>query len=471
MPNTKQVDASLFRAYDIRGRTDRSFTPEVAQLIGRAIGLTMQAQHQHTLCIAWDGRLSSPVLVNALTEGLKNSGIDVIQLGRIPTGTLYFGIHHLKLTCGLMVTGSHNPPEYNGIKIIIDNKPLADAGIQALREKLEPAASVRPVEAEGLVSKQTIEDAYVKAVRERLLPKRPLRLVVDAGNGVAGPLAIQTLTALGHQVMPLYCDIDGHFPNHHPDPSLLSTLHDLQACVQSMQADMGIALDGDGDRVWAVDEKGRILWPDRLFMRILQDWLPKNPGAKVLYDIKCTHLLEDTIKRGGGTPEICRTGHSVIKTRMKETGALLAAEMSGHYFFNSPWILADDGLYGAGWIAQWLSQQSLPLSELYDQLPETHSTPEIKIPVAEPLSPHAIIKAFKIPQDERITRVLTLDGIRIESEKGWALVRASNTTPDLTLRFEAMSKEDLPLLVEWVTKGLQSTEIDHSYLEKLVPTG
>jgi phosphomannomutase/phosphoglucomutase len=484
------VDPALFRAYDIRGRTDRGFTLEAAERIGQAIGsyaYQQQAQavtdnlNQHSdntvdanqadrpirLCIGRDGRPSSPDICKALCKGLNAAGVDVIDLGEIPTGTLYFGIKHLQLDSGLMITGSHNPPQYNGIKIILGGKPLADNDIQALRRIIEQRSYYLP-ESLGQSDQDDIQQAYLDAIDVRLRPHHSLNVVVDAGNGVAGPLAIRVLEQLGHRVTPLYCDIDGDFPNHHPDPSILENLQDLQAKVISTQANLGIALDGDGDRVWAIDEQGQVIWPDRLFLRILRDWLPEHPGATILYDVKCTHLLEAEIQRLGGKAQMCRTGHSVIKQQMTATNSVLAAEMSGHYFFGAPWILADDGLYGAGWILQWLSQQSLSLSALMDELPKTLSTAEIKVPVPETLSPHQIVNDFQLPATAKLTKIITLDGLRMESSSGWALVRASNTTPDLTLRFEANTAPALAELIGWVKAGLEQTEIENSLIERLL---
>ncbi len=458
------VAAGIFRAYDIRGVVGSELTPAVATLIGQAIGSQMQAQGLREVVVGRDGRLSGPELVAGLVEGLRRAGCDVIDIGMAPTPVVYFAAYHLRAGSCVAVTGSHNPPDYNGFKIVIGGETLSGEAITELYRRIVEGRLQRADAPGGLQQREVIAD-YVQRIADDVQLDRPLKVVADAGNGVAGAVAPQLLEAIGADVIPLYCEVDGQFPNHHPDPSEPHNLEDLVQMVQRFDADLGIAFDGDGDRLGVVTREGRIVFADRLLMLFAADVLARNPGAMVIYDVKCTGRLADYILRNGGSPMMWKTGHSLIKARMRETDAELAGEMSGHFFFKERWYGFDDGLYAAARLLEILAQREEDPSAVFDELPDAVSTPELKVAVAEGTQHAQVALVVAAAQAEdspfAAARISTIDGLRADFSDGWGLVRASNTTPVLVLRFEADDAEALERI-----KGLFREQ-----LQRVLPAG
>ena len=434
-----KMPASIFRAYDIRGVVGSSLTPETAYWIGRAIGSESIAKGEPKVAVGRDGRLSGPQLAEQLIQGILDCGCQVSDIGMVPTPVLYFATHVLEGTSGVMLTGSHNPPDYNGFKIVIAGDTLANEQIQALRERIESNNLERGV---GSVEQVDVLQRYFKQIRDDIAMAKPMKIVVDCGNGVAGVIAPQLIEALGCTVIPLYCDVDGNFPNHHPDPGKPENLVDLIAKVKEENADLGLAFDGDGDRVGVVTNTGTIVFPDRLLMLFAKDVVSRNPGADIIFDVKCTRRLTPLISGYGGRPVMWKTGHSLIKKKMKETGALLAGEMSGHIFFKERWFGFDDGIYSAARLLEVLSQDRRDAEQVFASFPNDICTPEINITVTEE-SKFSIINALQRDGHWGEANLTTLDGVRVDYPKGWGLVRASNTTPVLVLRFEAETQEEL----------------------------
>ena len=424
---------SIFRAYDIRGVVGATLTPNVIYKIGLAIGSEAIQLGQQALLVGADGRLSSPDVMASLINGILATGMDVIRLGAVPTPVLYFATHTTETTSGVMITGSHNPPQYNGFKIVFRGKTLVDADIQRLYRRFvaEDFNSGR-----GELRELDILDQYFDAISDDVVVAQPLRVVVDCGNGIAGDITPDIYMNLGCEVIPLYCDVDGNFPNHHPDPTIASNLQDLILMVKSQGADLGLALDGDGDRLVAVTGSGEIIAPDQLLMLFAKDVVFRNPGADVVYDIKCTRHLNSVISGFGGRPIICRSGHSYLKEKMAETDAALGGEFSGHVCFNERWYGFDDGIYAGARLLEIVGSQTAGLDELMQEFPQSVSTPELKLAVDE-LEKFRIIDLLLEHGDFSAGAVSTLDGIRVDFADGWGLVRASNTGPCLTLRFEA----------------------------------
>jgi phosphomannomutase/phosphoglucomutase len=433
------LDASIFRAYDIRGVVGTSLTPEAAYWIGRAIGSESLAQGEPNVSVGRDGRLSGPQLVEQLIQGLLDCGCQVSDVGMVPTPVLYYAANILAGKSGVMLTGSHNPPDYNGFKIVIAGDTLANEQIQALRLRIETNDLASGV---GNCEQIDVLDRYFKQIRDDIAMAKPMRVVVDCGNGVAGVIAPQLIEALGCSVIPLYCEVDGNFPNHHPDPGKPENLVDLIAKVKSEKADLGLAFDGDGDRVGVVTNTGTIVYPDRLLMLFAKDVVSRNPGADIIFDVKCTRRLTPLISGYGGRPVMWKTGHSLIKKKMKETGALLAGEMSGHIFFKERWFGFDDGIYSAARLLEILSQDKRDAEHVFSAFPNDICTPEINIEVTD-ASKFSIIEALQRNAQWGEANLTTLDGVRVDYPKGWGLVRASNTTPVLVLRFEAETIEEL----------------------------
>lgn len=427
------LDSSIFRAYDIRGLVASNLTPDVVYQIGRAIGSEAAARGEQTVIVGRDGRLSGPSLAQALIGGLRASGRDVVDIGQVPTPVLYFAAHRLTARSGVMITGSHNPPEYNGMKIVLAGETLAGEAVQALRRRIEDGLLDS---GEGSVRQLDMLPEYIDQIRSDITLERPLKVVVDCGNGVAGEAAPRLLKALGCELTELYCDIDGHFPNHHPDPSKTENLADLIEAVRTQGAHLGLAFDGDGDRLGVVDGDGRVIWPDRLMMLFAKDILERNPGGRIIYDVKCSRHLDDAITGHGGRPEMWKTGHSLIKARMKETGALLAGEMSGHLFFRERWYGFDDALYSAARLLEILAKDARSSREVFADLPDSVNTPELNVAMAEG-EPYRFMEHLAATASFDGAAVTTIDGVRADFTDGWGLVRASNTTPCLVLRFEA----------------------------------
>jgi phosphomannomutase/phosphoglucomutase len=435
------MPAEIFRAYDIRGIVEEGLSADIVRQIGRAIGAEAYERGQQTVVVGRDGRNSGPEFQQALTEGLLETGRDVIDVGQVPTPVLYFATHYLNTGCGVMVTGSHNPPEYNGLKIMLGGETLFGDDIQALRMRAETGEF--PSGKGGLQSMEVI-DEYVRRVCEDVPVAlgNSFRVVVDCGNGVAGDVAPKLLRALGHDVVELYCEVDGNFPNHHPDPSDPANLTNLIGTVKLEKADLGFAFDGDGDRLGIVDPSGRIIWADMQMMLFAKDVLSRNPGADIVFDVKCSNRLAKVIKQLGGKPVMWRTGHSYIKSKLKESGAPLAGEMSGHIFFQDRWYGFDDAIYSAARMLEILMAFKKTPAEIFARLPAGVSTPELRVDVKEG-EQVSLVKRLLEADGFANGKRTTIDGLRVDYADGWGLVRASNTTPCLVMRFEGDNKEAL----------------------------
>ncbi len=423
----------IFKAYDIRGVVGRTLTPPIVRDIGRALGTLAIESGRDTIAIGRDGRLSGPELAHALSDGIRASGANVVDVGVVVTPMTYFAAHALGTGCSTMVTGSHNPPDYNGLKMVIDGRTLSGDDIQQLRARIERGALASGA---GSYRTEDIGGAYLDRIASDVKLARPLSIAIDAGNGVAGAYAPALFRRLGCSVVELFCDVDGRFPNHHPDPSQPSNLVDLIARVRADHLDLGLAFDGDGDRLGVVTRDGRIIYPDRQLMLFAADVLSRQPGATIIYDVKSTRHLGPWIKRHGGKPMLWKTGHSLIKARMKEVGAALAGEMSGHTFFVERWYGFDDGLYAGARLLEILARHDDP-SAVLNALPDALSTPELMLDCAEGEQHSLIAQLQRTAEFPGASEVIKIDGVRVEYPDGFGLARASNTTPVIVLRFEA----------------------------------
>jgi phosphomannomutase/phosphoglucomutase len=440
MSSPATLPPEIFKAYDIRGIVGKSLTPAIVERIGQAIGSEARARGMKAVVIGRDGRLSGPELVAALGRGITATGCDVIDIGCVPTPVVYFATFHLGTQTGVAVTGSHNPPDYNGLKMVIAGETLSGEAIQGLRKRIE---TNNLMQGSGRVTKTDIGDAYVERIASDVKLARKLRVAVDCGNGVAGELAPKLFKHLGCEVTGLFCEIDGNFPNHHPDPSKPENLEDLIAEVKRGGYDVGLAFDGDGDRVGVISPDGTVIWADRQMMLYARDVLSRQPGAEIIYDVKCSRLLDAEIRKAGGKATMWKTGHSLIKAKLRETGAALAGEMSGHIFFKERWYGFDDGLYGAARLLELLSRDPRPTREIFAALPNSVNTPELNIKLAE--GEHfAVMKELQRHASFPDAKVTTIDGLRADFADGFGLVRPSNTTPVLVLRFEG----DTPAAIE-----------------------
>jgi len=429
----------IFKAYDIRGIVDKTLTAGIVERIGQALGSEARARNQNKFVIGRDGRLSGPGLAAALARGIARSGCDVVDVGMVPTPVVYFAIQHLGAGSGVAVTGSHNPPDYNGLKMVIDGTTLSGEAIQKLRERIVKNDLVT---GQGTVSQTDVRQAYMDRITSDVKLSRPMRVAVDCGNGVAGELAPQLLKRLGCQVTELFCQVDGNFPNHHPDPSKPENLQDLIAEIGKGGYDVGLAFDGDGDRLGVIAPDGNVIWADRQMILYARDVLSRHPGGEIIYDVKCSRTLDAEIRKAGGKATMWKTGHSLIKAKLRETGALLAGEMSGHIFFKERWYGFDDGLYTAARLLELLSRDARPTREIFAALPNTINTPELNLKFAE--GEHfTVIKELVQRASFPDARVTTIDGLRADFTDGFGLVRASNTTPVLVFRFEGDNKEAL----------------------------
>lgn len=453
---TTEIPASIFKAYDIRGIVGKTLSADIVRDIGHAIGSEARARQQTAVVVARDGRLSGPEFSQALASGLCASGIDVIDIGQAPTPVLYFATHHFNTGSGVAITGSHNPPDYNGLKIMLGGETLSGAAITALRTRILQGALTQGV---GSVSSADVIPAYIERIVADVKLRRPLHVVVDCGNGVAGALAPRLLRALGCKVDELFCEVDGHFPNHHPDPSQPENLQDLIHAVKAGQADLGLAFDGDGDRLGVVTAAGDIIWPDRQMMLYAADVLSRKPGATIIYDVKCTRNLAPVIAQHGGKPLMWKTGHSLIKAKMQETGAALAGEMSGHIFFQERWYGFDDGLYTAARLLEILARDARTPDAVFAQLPETVNTPELKLEMSED-EPFRLVQRLQQGAYFPGARLTTLDGVRADYDDGWGLARPSNTTPTVVIRFEADNAAALARIQQQFRAALLSLEPD-----------
>ena len=435
-PAPVTVDPVIFRAYDVRGVVGKSLTKEVARLLGQAIGTVMHEKGLPEIVVGRDGRLSGPELASALCDGLREAGIDVIDLGAVPTPVVYYAAYRFNTGCGVAVTGSHNPPDYNGFKIVVGGETLSEGAIQDLYQRIVGNQLERG--GKGNLRHVDVIPDYIDRITSDVQAERRLKVVIDSGNGIAGAVAPQVLEGIGCEVIPLYCDVDGTFPNHHPDPSDPNNLEDLIFAVKQTGADLGIAFDGDGDRLGVVTREGEIIFPDRTLMLFARDVLSRQPGATVIYDVKCTGHLKGVILDAGGSPMMWRSGHSLIKAKMRDTGAELAGEMSGHFFFKERWYGFDDGIYAGARLMEILAgdlEERTP-EELFATCPKGVSTPELKVEMAEGEN-YRFIEVFRQKASMGDATLTTIDGVRADWSDGWGLVRASNTTPTLVLRFDA----------------------------------
>ncbi len=440
----KQFPKEIFKAYDIRGIVGKTLTTEVVEGIGQALGSEALERGQKAIVIGRDGRLSGPELSEALARGILLSGMDVIDIGLVATPMVYFAAHHLGTGSGVMVTGSHNPPEYNGLKMVIAGDTLSGESIQNLHRRCETGGFSR---GSGKYSETDISTSYLERIAKDVRLARPMKIAVDCGNGAPGAYAPRLYRMLGCTVKELYCEVDGNFPNHHPDPSHLENLNDLVLELKNGDAEIGLAFDGDGDRLGVVTKDGSIIFPDRQLMLFAADVLSRNPGADIIYDVKCTRNLAPWIRNHGGNPVMWKTGHSLIKSKMKETGALLAGEMSGHVFFKERWYGFDDGLYAGARLLEILSR--LPdINEALHSLPDTVSTPELQIKLKEGENYALIEKLQSQASFDQAKDISKLDGLRVEYEDGFGLARSSNTTPVIVLRFEGENGDAMKRIQE-----------------------
>ena len=433
------LEAEIFRAYDIRGIVTTNLTSDVVYWIGRAFAAEAKDADQKRVAVGRDGRLSSPELSTSLIKGLNEGGVDVLDIGMVPTPLLYYATHALNTGTGIMITGSHNPPDYNGLKMVLAGVTLAEERIQTLRERIE---NDDLPQGEGSTEVIEIVDNYVDRVVGDIVLGQPPKVVIDCGNGVAGAVAPQLLRELGCEVIELYCDVDGNFPNHHPDPAEMENLADLITVVEAENADLGLAFDGDGDRLGVITNKGGVVWPDKLLMLFSRDIVGRNPGSDIIYDVKCSRHLNTLISEYGGRPIMCKTGHSHIKAKIIETGALLGGEFSGHICFAERWYGFDDALYSAARLLEITSGETKTVEELFDEFPTTFMTPELKIHTTEARKTE-IMQLLSSKGDFGDGTVTTIDGIRVDYSDGWGLIRQSNTSPVLTLRFEADGQSSL----------------------------
>jgi len=434
-----ELTQEIFRAYDIRGIIDKTLDSGVARNVGQAIGTVALQKRAGPVVVARDGRLSGPYLMEGMISGILSTGCDVLDIGAVPTGVLYFAAYEMAAGSGVMITGSHNPPDYNGFKIMIGGETLHGDGITGLYRLIREHALES---GEGQVTRRDVVPEYIRKIAGDIRVERPLKVVIDCGNGIGGVCAADTLRAIGVEVLPLFDEIDGTFPNHHPDPSEPENLKDLIESVRLMDADLGLALDGDADRLGVVTLAGNIIYPDRIMMLLAMDVLDRVPGATIIYDVKCTGHLPEVIREAGGVPMMYKTGHSLIKAKMKEIGSPFAGEMSGHFFFKERWYGVDDGIYSAARLLEILGSTETPPEAILNALPTSYSTPELKVQMEEGEN-RRFIEDFKRAAQFDGARISTIDGLRADFADGWGLVRASNTTPILVVRFDAETEQAL----------------------------
>lgn len=467
MSTQPSLSPDIFRAYDIRGVVGDTLTCDGVYRIARAFAAQALEAGQHRAAVGGDGRRTTETLRSALTRGLREGGLDVVDIGRVPTPLLYYATHVLDTGTGIMVTGSHNPPEYNGLKMMIDGAALAGDCIEGLRKRIERDAFSKGA---GRLESVDIVPGYLeRVVGDTACPpgaERPLKVVVDCGNGVAGVVAPQLLEALGCQVVPLYAEVDGTFPNHHPDPAEAENLVDLIAAVDAEKADLGLAFDGDADRLGVVTERGEIIWPDRLMMLFSVDVVGRNPGAEVVFDVKCSRHLARVIQDHGGKPVMWKTGHSHIKAKIRDSGALLGGEFSGHICFADRWYGFDDAVYSAARLVQILRADDRSASDVFAEFPVTVATPEIKLPTTEAAKFEIIDRLADGGARFDGGTITAIDGVRVDYPDGWGLARASNTSPVLSLRFEADDAEALDRI-----RGVFAEALANIDPELSLPTG
>jgi phosphomannomutase / phosphoglucomutase len=451
------IPINIFRSYDIRGIVGTDLTVELAEKIGQAVGSEVLDQGEHQLVVARDARIHSQDLTNGLIKGILRSGCNVINIGIVPTPVMYFATYHFDdVRSGVMVTASHNPAEYNGFKVVINNNALADEAVLELRTRI---ITKRVHQGVGQEIFREILPHYIERIFSDVALAANVSVVIDAGNAVTGIVAPQLFEELGCVVTPLHCELDGNFPNHDPDPTQEKNLQDLIAKVKAVKADLGVAFDGDGDRLVVVTPKGDIIWPDRLLMLFAKDILARNPGADVLFDVKCSRQLNQVISGYGGRPIMWKTGHSPMKAKMVETGALIGGEYSGHIFIKDRWYGFDDGMYAMARLLEIITLRDQKIDDIFAAFPQLSTTPEIKVAVPDKLK-FELIKKVAEQGDFKNGNITLIDGVRVDYSKGWGLVRASNTSPALTLRFEAESDEALELIKQIFKREL--LKIDNS---------
>lgn len=433
---TQSLDPTIFRAYDIRGVAGKTLTEHAVYMIGKAFGSLILEQGEHQAVVARDGRASGPVLSKALCEGILASGCHVVDIGIAPTPLLYYATKLYEEHSGVMLTGSHNPPDYNGLKMVLKGAALTEADIQGLHTRIQANDFS---EGQGEYRQLDITERYITEVLNAVPLKRPLKIVVDAGNGVTGEIAPALFKRMGCEVHELFCEIDGSFPNHHADPSQPENLQDLIHAVKTLKADVGLAFDGDGDRLGVVTSSGEIIWPDRMLMLFATALLAKQPGAKIIYDVKCTSHLAGLITKLGGEPIMWKTGHSLIKAKMAEMGAQIGGEMSGHFFFKDRWYGFDDALYAGARLLEILADNTASSAALFDAIPNSVNTPEMKIAVSDEEKFDLMQLLINNAAFSAAHEVMTIDGLRVNFSEGWGLVRPSNTSPYLVMRFEAIN--------------------------------
>jgi phosphomannomutase/phosphoglucomutase len=434
----------IFKAYDIRGVVETTLTADMVENIGKALGTEAIMQGMSAAVIGWDGRLTGPDLAQALSKGILSTGCDVIEIGQVPTPALYFATVECKTGTGVMVTGSHNPPEYNGLKMMIGGTTLSGEAIQKVKQRVKYQDYTT---GKGKLGKREMLSLYCQAIERDISLSRPLKLVIDCGNGVAGGVAPDVFRNLGCEVKELFCEVDGNFPNHHPDPSQLENLQDLILAVKDYDADFGMAFDGDGDRLGIVSANGDVIWPDRQMMLFSRAILAVNPGSEIIFDVKCSQILPKLIQEYGGVPTMWKTGHSFIKSKLKETGAALAGEMSGHIFFNDRWGGFDDGIYAGARLCELLAQMDKSPAQVFAEIPDTVNTPELRLEMDEGQHYVLVDELVSAARFEDAI-VNTIDGVRVDFNDGFGLIRASNTTPTIIMRFEATTQQQLESIQE-----------------------
>jgi phosphomannomutase/phosphoglucomutase len=439
----------IFKAYDVRGIVGRTLTPEVVEAIGHAIGSEGKKRGVKEIAIGRDGRLSGPELSAALARGIQASGLDVVDVGRVATPMLYFAAYHLNTRSGVMVTGSHNPPDYNGLKMVLAGETLAAEAIQDLRRRIVEGDLES---GKGAYRQHDIREEYLDRITSDVKLARPLDIVVDCGNGVPGATAPELYRRLGCTVHELFCEVDGNFPNHHPDPSQPENLSDLIRALKT-RGEVGLAFDGDGDRLGVVTRSGKIIYADRQLMLFAADVLSRNPGSEIIFDVKSSRNLFKWIRERGGKPVMWKTGHSFIKKKLQESGAPLAGEMSGHMFFKERWYGFDDGLYAGARLLEILSKQK-DIDAALEGLPDAVSTPELQLKLAEGENYTLMEKLKSTAKFERAQEVITIDGMRVEYEEGFGLARPSNTTPIIVLRFEAETEAGIKRIQDDFRKAI-----------------
>lgn len=461
LDNIKHIPTECFRTYDIRGPVgETSINANLAYAIGFVLGEKARELELSEMIVGRDGRLTGPQISGALINGLRDAGIDVTFIGEVPTPVVYFATHTLPIRSGVMVTASHNPKDHNGFKIVLNGKTLDTAGIQDILQRIQNLNSRGEQNTRGRYKEISITDDYIDFIAKQISLKRRLKVVIDCGNGAGAITAPKLFHKLNCDVIEMFCTVDGNFPNHHPDPSVPENVQDIIAKVRETKADVGLAFDGDADRIGVISNKGEVIWPDRQMMLLSEAMLKEKPGSEIVFDVKCSRYLPEIIRKNGGRPIMWRTGHSVLKAKLLELGAPLAGEMSGHIFYNDErWFGFDDGVYVGARILEILANDSRSVSEIFDALPDSFNTPELKLPMAEERKENFMQKLAK-NSDFGDAQIITIDGLRVEFKDGWGLVRPSNTSPYLILRFEADTQAGLERIKELFRRELLKIDAD-----------